>query len=71
MFAGATWAPITAIVMLFEMTMDYRIILPVMIAVVISTVVSRSLSRENIYTSKLIRRGIDILAGWAMAVPIG
>jgi CIC family chloride channel protein len=59
-FAGTTRATITAIVMLFEMTLDYRIILPLMIAVVISTVVSRGLSRENIYTSKLIRRGIDI-----------
>ncbi len=59
-FAGATWAPITAIIILFEMTMDYTIILPLMIAVVISTVVSRSLSRESIYTLKLMRRGIDI-----------
>ena len=42
------------------MTRDYRIILPLMIAVVISTVVARSLSRETIYTLKLVRRGIDI-----------
>jgi len=59
-FAGATRAPITAFIILFEMTMDYKIILPLMIAVVISTVVSRSLSRETIYTLKLMRRGIDI-----------
>jgi CIC family chloride channel protein len=59
-FAGAAWAPITAIIMLFEMTTDYTIVLPLMIAVVISTVVSRSLSRETIYTLKLVRRGIDI-----------
>ncbi len=59
-FAGTTRAPITAIIMLFEMTMDYDIILPLMIAVVISTIVSRSLSRESIYTLKLVRRGIDI-----------
>jgi CIC family chloride channel protein len=59
-FAGATRAPITAIIMLFEMTMDYRIILPLMIAVVISTLVSRRLSRETIYTEKLVRRGINI-----------
>jgi len=59
-FAGAARAPITAIVMLFEMTRDYNIILPLMIAVVISTVISRSLNRETIYTLKLVRRGVDI-----------
>ena len=59
-FAGATRAPITAIIMLFEMTMDYNIILPLMITVVISTLISRRLSRETIYTLKLMRRGIDI-----------
>jgi len=59
-FAGAVRAPVTAIIMLFEMTMNYTLILPLMIAVVISTVVSRSLSRETIYTAKLVRRGINI-----------
>jgi CIC family chloride channel protein len=59
-FAGATRASITAIIMLFEMTRDYTIILPLMIAVVISTVISRSLNRETIYTLKLVRRGVDI-----------
>jgi CIC family chloride channel protein len=58
-FAGATRAPITAIIMLFEMTRNYTIILPLMIAVVISVVISRSLSRETIYTLKLRRRGVD------------
>jgi CIC family chloride channel protein len=60
LFAGSTNAPITAFVMLFEMTMDYNIIIPLLVTVVISTVVSRSLSRETIYTLKLIRRGVDI-----------
>ena len=59
-FAGAARAPITSIIMLFEMTRDYKIILPLMIAVVISTVVARRLSGETIYTLKLVRRGIDI-----------
>jgi CIC family chloride channel protein len=58
-FAGATRAPITAIIMLFEMTRNYVIILPLMIAVVISVVISRSLSRDTIYTLKLVRRGVD------------
>ncbi len=59
-FAGATRAPITAIIMLFEMTRNYSIILPLMTAVVISTVVARSMSRESIYTLKLMRRGVDL-----------
>lgn len=59
-FAGAAHAPITAVVILFEMTGDYRIILPLMTAVVVSTLVAELISRESIYTLKLRRRGIDI-----------
>jgi CIC family chloride channel protein len=61
-FAGAAQAPITSILILFEMTGDYRIILPLMTAVVISSLVSHVLSSETIYTIKLRRRGINILA---------
>lgn len=60
-FGGGADAPITAILILFEMTGDYRIILPLMTAVVISTLVSHVISPETIYTIKLRRRGIDIL----------
>jgi len=59
-FSGAARAPITSIIILFEMTRDYSIILPLMTAVVISTVVAQLVSRENIYTIKLIRRGVDV-----------
>ena len=59
-FAGAARTPITSILILFEMTGDYRIILPLMTAVGISSLVSHFLSRETIYTLKLHRRGIDI-----------
>jgi CIC family chloride channel protein len=59
-FAGAARAPMTSIIILFEMTRDYRIILPLMTAVVVSTVVGQILSRESIYTVKLTRRGIDV-----------
>jgi CIC family chloride channel protein len=60
-FAGAAHAPITSVLILFEMSGDYRIILPLMTSVVISTLVSHFMSRETIYTIKLRRRGIDIL----------
>lgn len=59
-FAGAARAPFSAILIIFEMTGDYAIILPLMMAVVISTVVSRALKRETIYTLKLLRRGVDV-----------
>lgn len=59
-FSGAARAPITSIIILFEMTRDYSIILPLMTAVVISTVAAQLLSRENIYTIKLMRRGVDV-----------
>ena len=62
-FSGAAHAPVTAILILFEMTDDYRIILPLMLATVVSTLVSRTLSRESIYTLKLTRRGIHIEQG--------
>jgi CIC family chloride channel protein len=59
-FAGAAQAPFSAILIIFEMTGDYNMILPLMTAVVISTVVSRAVRRESIYTLKLLRRGVDI-----------
>lgn len=62
-FAGAARAPITAIIILFEMTRDYRIILPLMFATVVSTLLARRLEAESIYTLKLKRRGIDLRAG--------
>ncbi len=63
-FAGAAHAPITAIIILFEMSGDYRIILPLMISVVISTFLARHwLGGESIYTLKLTRRGVRLSSG--------
>ncbi len=59
-FAGAARAPITAIIILFEMTRDYNIILPLMLAVVISTIVARGFNPETIYTTKVRKSGIDL-----------
>jgi len=58
-FAGAAQAPITAFLILFEMTRDYAIILPLLLAVVTSTLLARQLNHETIYTLKLARRGIS------------
>lgn len=54
---GATGAAMTAIVMLFEMTLDYNAILPAAITVAVSYGLRKSLLRDSIYTLKLVRRG--------------
>ena len=59
-FAGAARAPITAVVILFELTREYTIILPLMLAIVLATGVSDLVSADTVYTRKLLRRGIDI-----------
>jgi chloride channel protein, CIC family len=59
MVGAATHAPITAIVIIFEMTNDYKIILPLMISVIIAVLTANALCRESIYTEKLRRQGID------------
>lgn len=61
-FAGATRAPITAGIILFELTGEYTIILPLLLAVIVATGISRLLSRDTIYTRKLSRRGVDLIA---------
>ncbi len=60
-FAAAARAPMTAILIIFELTGDYRVMLPLMLAVVIATALAGRLSRESIYTLKLVRRGIDLM----------
>ncbi|MBN1429351.1 MAG: chloride channel protein [Anaerolineae bacterium] len=61
--AGAVHAPLTAIILLFEMTHDYRIILPLMFAVVISLFISRCLQPDSVYMLGLVRKGIRIERG--------
>ncbi len=62
-FSSAAHAPVTAILILFEMTGDYSIILPLMLTTVVSTLIARLLSNESIYTLKLTRRGIHLEQG--------
>ena len=59
-FTSAARAPLTSLASVVEMTGDYTLTLPVMLAVAIATVVSRALSYGTIYTTKLLRRGTDI-----------
>jgi CIC family chloride channel protein len=62
-FAAATRAPITSILILFEMTGDYRIILPLMLATVVSTFLAERMCEGSIYTLKLSRRGVRLQRG--------
>jgi chloride channel protein, CIC family len=48
------------VLIIYELTGEYTIILPLMLAIVIATAISARLSRETIYTMKLSRRGIDL-----------
>ena len=57
-FASTSRATLTAILMLFEMTAVYEIILPLMFACVVSDAVSSLLSKETIFTAKLAKQGI-------------
>lgn len=60
-FAGAARAPITAVIIMFELTGEYTIILPLMSAIVLATFISQRLApRDTIYTLKLRRRGVDL-----------
>jgi chloride channel protein, CIC family len=59
-FASAARAPLTALASTVEMTGDFTLTLPVILAVAVGTTVSRALSYGTIYTTKLLRRGIDI-----------
>jgi CIC family chloride channel protein len=61
--AGAVHAPLTAIILLFEMTSNYRIILPVMFAVVVSLLLSQRLQRDSVYGLGLARKGVRIQRG--------
>jgi len=61
--AGAVQAPLTAILLLFEMTQDYHIILPLMFAVAVSLAVSRKIGKESVYSLPLVQNGIRLEHG--------
>ena len=63
MFAGAARAPITSIMLVLEMSNDYRLIVPLMLSVVVSTLLADILHRESIYTLKLALKGIHLERG--------
>lgn len=56
--AGSTHAPLTAILIVFEITRDVYVLLPIMLAAVMSTITAQVLLRDSIYSLKLRRRGL-------------
>ncbi|OGQ80750.1 MAG: hypothetical protein A2289_16020, partial [Deltaproteobacteria bacterium RIFOXYA12_FULL_58_15] len=56
--SAAIHAPLSAILIVFEMTGDYRLILPLMLAVLVASALSKRISPASIYTLKLLRRGV-------------
>ncbi len=63
-FAASAHAPITAVLIVFEMSNDYKLILPLMLATVVSTLLAEYLLSDSIYTLKLRLRGVTLQQGW-------
>ena len=59
-FAGAAQAPLTAIASVAEMTGNFTLTLPIMLACGIAAQLAKRITHGSIYTTKLLRRGIDI-----------
>ena len=60
MLAATTHSPLLAILMIFELSLNYSIMPPLMLACVISTLVARRLHPESIYTEPLRRKGVEL-----------
>jgi len=61
--AGTTHATITAMLIIFELTGDYQIMLPLMISCVIAALITTRLKKDSIYTQKLSRRDVELHLG--------
>jgi len=61
--AATTHGPLHAILIIFEMTGDYAVIVPLMLSCITAYLIASHIKRESIFTLKLVRKGIDIQAG--------
>ena len=61
--APVVGAPLTAILILFEITGDYAVILPLLVAVISAMLVSGRISRFSLYTYHLHKKGVDLVRG--------
>ncbi|MEY2410744.1 MAG: chloride channel protein family [Verrucomicrobiota bacterium] len=60
MLAATTHSPLLAMIMVFELSLNYSLMPPLMLACAVSTLVARRLQRESIYTEPLRRQGIEL-----------
>ena len=67
-FGAAARAPFTSIVFVFELTGDYQVILPLMLASVVADLVASSLMTESLMTEKLARRGLVVRGAYEVDV---
>jgi CIC family chloride channel protein len=68
MFAGTAHAPITAFLVIFELTGDYKLILPLMMCSILASFVASAIKKDSIYTMKLSRRGVDLSRGMEVSI---
>ncbi len=61
--SATTHGPLAAMLILFEMTGNYKIILPLMLSCILATIFAGMLKKDSIYTLKLARRGVNIREG--------
>jgi CIC family chloride channel protein len=62
--AASIHAPLTAAVMIFELSGDYLIVLPLLLTTVVATTVSRAVNSESVYEAELRKRGV----GWTLTL---
>src|SRR5437773_12209862 len=60
MLAATTHSPLLAMIMIFELSLNYSIMPPLMLACAVSTLVARSFHTESIYTEPLRRKGVEL-----------
>lgn len=68
LIAGAMHSPITAMIIMFELTNDYEIILPLMVVCITANLISSRMCRDSIYTIKLTQQGIDVFKGRSLDI---
>ena len=71
LLAAASHAPVMAIIMLFELTLNYQILMPIMLAGVISYYVSRSLTSRSLYGEALKRKGQVAVTEYLVKLKVG
>jgi CIC family chloride channel protein len=59
LLAATTHSPLLAMIMIFELSLNYSVMPPLMLACVVATMVSRSLHGESVYTEPLRRKGLE------------